>query len=296
MINFRLMRHLWLFLAVAEEEHFGRAARRLGMTQPPLTEHIQTLEHALKIKLFERSRRGAKLTPEGLAILPAVRKFAAQMEQLERTVTEVRNGQTGVLTIGAITVAMLDVLPPLLEKLKTTHPRVTVAIKEIDSGEAVDALQTGDIDLAFVRHEGQSGKGIRVLPLNEEPLGVALHRSHPLAAQDTVALPALADEDFVMFSRQLNPAYFDALIACCQANGFSPRILHEVRALTSQVAFVGCGQGVALVPLAMAQVAPERVVVRPLQGQMTLADTVMLWCEARPNALVDAVVALASLP
>ena len=133
-----------------------------------------------------------------------------------------------------------------------------------------------------------------MLPLNEEPLDITLHRSHPLAEQDTVALAALADEDFVMFSRQLNPTYFDALIACCQANGFSPRILHEVRALTSQVAFVGCGQGVALVPLAMAQVAPERVVVRPLQGQMTVANTVMVWQEDRPNALVEAIVALAA--
>lgn len=79
MINFRLLRHLWLFLAVAEEQHFGRAARRLGMSQPPLTEQIQVLEQALKAKLFERSRRGAQLTPFGQAILPAVRKFAEQM-------------------------------------------------------------------------------------------------------------------------------------------------------------------------------------------------------------------------
>ena len=83
MINFRLIRHLWLFLAVAEEQHFGRAAKRLGMSQPPLTDQIQTLEQALKVKLFERSRRGTKLTPAGAAILPAVRKFSEQLERLE---------------------------------------------------------------------------------------------------------------------------------------------------------------------------------------------------------------------
>jgi DNA-binding transcriptional LysR family regulator len=88
MINFRLIRHLWLFLAVAEEQHFGRAAKRLGMSQPPLTDQIQTLEQVLKVKLFERSRRGTKLTPAGAAILPAIRKFSEQLERLELAVRE----------------------------------------------------------------------------------------------------------------------------------------------------------------------------------------------------------------
>jgi molybdenum-dependent DNA-binding transcriptional regulator ModE len=94
MINFRLIRHLWLFLAVAEEQHFGRAARRLDMSQPPLTEQIQALEQALKVQLFERSRRGAQLTPVGAAILPAVRKFADQLERLELAVREAVAGKS----------------------------------------------------------------------------------------------------------------------------------------------------------------------------------------------------------
>jgi DNA-binding transcriptional LysR family regulator len=93
MINFRLMRHLWLFLAVAEEQHFGRAAKRLGMSQPPLSEQIQVLEQALKVRLFERTRKGAQLTAVGRAVLPAVRRFATQMEQLERAVREATAGQ-----------------------------------------------------------------------------------------------------------------------------------------------------------------------------------------------------------
>ena len=133
MINFRLVRHLWLFLAVAEEQHFGRAAKRLGMSQPPLTEQIQVLEAVLKAKLFVRSRRGAQLTPLGAAILPAVRKFADQLQQLELAVREAASGQSGVLTIGAITSAMLEVLPRFLEKLRAAHPTLTLAVREIDS-------------------------------------------------------------------------------------------------------------------------------------------------------------------
>lgn len=151
MINFRLIRHLWLFLAVAEEQNFGRAAKRLGMSQPPLSEQIQVLEQALKVKLFERSRRGAKLTPVGAAILPAVRKFAEQLERLELAVEEALGGQSGMLTIGAISTAMFDVLPGLIEQLKEAYPHLTVSVREIDSVEAVPALEAGDIDLAFAR-------------------------------------------------------------------------------------------------------------------------------------------------
>src|SRR6185369_4064383 len=155
MINFRLVRHLWLFLTVAEEKHFGRAAKRLGMSQPPLTEQIQVLEQSLKVKLFERSRRGAQLTPVGAAILPAVQKFADQLERLELAVREAAAGHSGLLTIGAITSAMLEVLPPIVDKLKSDYPQLTISIKEIDSVEAIPALQAGDIDLAFARLEGE---------------------------------------------------------------------------------------------------------------------------------------------
>jgi DNA-binding transcriptional LysR family regulator len=291
MINFRLIRHLWLFLAVAEEQHFGRAAKRLGMTQPPLTEQIQVLEQALKVRLFDRSRRGAQLTPAGRAILPAVRTFADQLERLELAVREACRGQRGVLTIGAIATAMLDVLPPLIEWLKAGYPALTVSVREIDSGEAAAALAAGEIDLAFVRLEGELGRDLRVLPLREERLAVALPSRHPLAALAAVPLIRLSDEDFVMFSRRLNPVSFDTLLACCRASGFAPRILHEARTVASQVAFVACGQGVALVPLPLERLAPENVVVRPLVGDATVVTTALVWDGARAGPLVEAVVA-----
>jgi DNA-binding transcriptional LysR family regulator len=287
MINFRLTRHLWLFMAVAEEQNFGRAAKRLGMSQPPLSEQIQTLEAALKVKLFDRSRRGAHLTAAGAAILPAVRKFVEQMQQLELAVREAAAGQTGVLTIGAINSAMVDLLPPVLERLRARHPDVTVAVREIDSVEAVPMLRSGDIDLAFARLGGPGHEGIATVSLVEERLGVALPKVHSLAGKPRVRLASLADEDFVMFYRQVSPDYFDGLTAACKAAGFSPRILHEVRSVASQVAFVGCGQGIALVPAAFRKLAPDNVVVRPLQENITVVTMAMAWNEARPNVLVD---------
>jgi len=291
MINFRLIRHLWLFLAVAEEQHFGRAAKRLGMSQPPLTDQIQTLEQSLKVKLFERSRRGTRLTPAGAAILPAVKKFAEQLERLELAVREAATGQRSMLTVGAITSAMVDVLPSLIEKMKAAHPDVTVAMREIDSVDAVPLLQSGDIDLAFARLEGDLGSGIMSIPLREDRLAVALPREHPLSARSRIRLAALAAEDFVMFYRRVSPGYFDSLVTACRNAGFSPRIVHEVNSVASQIAFVGCGQGVSLIPASMKRLAPETVVVRPLTEKLSVVTTAVAWNTARVNPTVETAIA-----
>ncbi|MDQ0123599.1 DNA-binding transcriptional LysR family regulator [Pseudomonas lini] len=287
MINFRLIRHLWLFLAVAEEQNFGRAAKRLGMSQPPLSEQIQVLEQALKVKLFDRSRRGAQLTPVGAAILPAVRKFADQLERLELAVEEAVAGQSGMLTIGAISTAMFDVLPGLIEQLKSDYPHLTVSVREIDSVEAVPALEAGDIDLAFARLDGDLGASIKSLPLTQDRLVVALPSDHPLAARTRISLSSLATEPLVMFSRKVSPVYFDNLIATCRASGFSPRVLHEVRSVASQIAFVSCGQGIALVPASLKKLAPDNVVFRALSQKLNVVTTAVAWNADRPNPLVE---------
>lgn len=287
MINFRLVRYLWLFLAVAEEQNFGRAAKRLGMSQPPLTEQIQVLEQALKVKLFVRSRRGTQLTPVGQAILPAVRKFVEQMASLEMAVREAATGQLGMVMIGAISTAMLEVLPSILERLRLEQPNVTFSVREIDSADAVPALQRGDIDLAFARLEGDLGEHVETLPLARDRLAVAVPASHPLARSSRVKLSRLADEAFVMFARHVSPVYFDNVIAACLAQGFSPRILHEVASVATQIAFVGCGQGIALVPSALKRWAPENVVVRPLAEAVDVVTTAVAWSRTGLNPAVS---------
>jgi len=289
-INFRLIRHLWLFLAVAEDQNFSRAAKRLGMSQPPLTEQIQALEQSLRVQLFTRSRRGAQLTAAGAAILPAVRKFADQLERLELAVHEAVAGHAGVVTIGAITSAMIDVLPPLIERFKLHHPLITVSVREIDSAQAIPALESGDIDIAFARLEGNLGRHIQSLPLSEDRLAVALPNDHPLAAKESIPLQALADETLVMASRDVSPVYFDYLVGQCKASGFAPRIVHQVRSVSSQVAFVSCGQGIALVPMSMGKLAPANVLVRPLQPEVTVVITAMAWHSEHKNPLVEAMI------
>jgi DNA-binding transcriptional LysR family regulator len=290
-IDFRLIRQLWMFLAVAEEQHFGRAAARLSMSQPPLTEQIKVLEHSLRLQLFERSRKGTRLSPAGAAILPAVRQFALQVEQLERVVREVAAGQSAVMHVGAVTSAMLESVPPLLEHLRQTYPRLTVFVREIDSVEAVPALEAGELDLAFVRLDGEVGQGIATLALQEDRLAVAMARDHALADQARVRLKSLAAEQLVMPSRSVSPVYFDMLINACRSHGFVPHVLHEVRSLTAQIAYVGCGQGVALVPSSIRKLAPDSVVLRPLHEKITVVTAAAAWNTRRHHPMVEAAVA-----
>lgn len=291
-IDFRLVRQLWMFLAVAEEEHFGRAASRLGMSQPPLTEQIKVLEQSLKLQLFDRSRRGTKLSAAGAAILPAVRRFADQVGQLETVIREVAAGQSGVLHVGAITSAMLDTVPPLLDELRASHANLTVFVKEIDSVEAIPGLEAGELDLAFVRLEGELASGIATMPLTEDRLAVALPKEHPLARLPRVRLKSLEAEHLVMSSRQVSPVYFDMLVAVCRSHGFAPRVLHEVRSVASQIAYVSCGQGLALVPSSMRKLAPDNVVVRPLKERVNVVTAALAWNKNRFHPMVELVVSM----
>lgn len=196
---------------------------------------------------------------------------------------EAATGQTGVLTIGAISSAMVEVLPRFLEKLRGLQPRMTISVREIDSAEAVPALASGEVDLAFARLQGDLGAAITTMTLSNDRLVVALPASHRLAGNARVKLSALADEEFVMFARRVSPVYFDSIIAVCRERGFSPRILHDVRSVVAQIAFVGCGQGIALVPSGLKRFAPENVVFKALTEKVEVVTMAAAWREDRTN-------------
>lgn len=276
-----------MFLAVAEEGHFGRAAQRLGMTQPPLSEHIKTLETALGVTLFDRSRRGTKLTAAGTALLPAVKRFADQAIELERTVRELAAGQSGVLTVGAITSAMSEVIPPWLRLLQERIPELSVSIQEIDSAEAAPGLLSGALDLAFFRLDGAPGPGLESFPVTYDKLRIAAPADHPLTKLAKVPLSRLAGTPLVMSSRSVSPVYFDSIVAGCRRHGLNPRILHEVRSIASQLAYVSCGQGLALVPGSLARLAPENVAIVPLAEDISIVTTAVAWPTERYAPMTD---------
>lgn len=293
MINFRLVKHLYLFAVVAEERHFRRAAERLGMSQPPLSEQIQALEASLRVKLFERSSRGVQLTAEGAAILPAAQRLIAHMEKLDVSVKEAIAGKGQVLTIGAITSAMTDPLPTIIADVKVALPDVKLAVTEVDSADAIEALESGTIDLALVRIEGDVGAAIRSRPLLRDRLAVAVPAWHPLAKRKAVRIRELADQDFVMFPRSVSPSFFDGIIAACHEHGFTPRLLHEARSLASQVAMVGCSQGIALVPSGLKSLASEAVSVKPLHEVIEVVTIALAWNASNADPTLGKVIEVA---
>lgn len=289
-IDFRTIRQLWMFLAVAEEQHFGRAAARLNMSQPPLTEQIKQLESALDLQLFIRSRRGTTLSPSGSAILPAVKQFAEQIARLERVVREVAAGQSDVMHIGAITSAMFYTVPALLDDLRRRHPNRTLIVKQIGNAEAFPKLLAGEIDLAFLRPEGKAVRGISMETLTEERVEVAMPKDHPLARLPRVRVRSIADEPLVVSSRETSPAYFDTLMSLCRSHGFVPRIAHETTSVMSKMAYVNCGQGIALVSASDARLAPPNVVVRPLKERVMVDTAALAWRTDRHHPMVEATV------
>lgn len=197
------------------------------------------------------------------------------MASLESTVQEVVNGQTAVLQIGTITSAMSVTVPPLLDKLEKLHPKLTVHVKEMDSVEAIPTMEVGEFDIAFVRLDDETKSGIETISLAKDRLAVALLRDHKLNRNSHISITVLESEQVVMSSRKVSPAYLDMLISQCRKYGFSPRTLHKVRSIASQIAYVSLEQGVAMVPQSIAELAPDNVVVKSLTENIMVITSSM---------------------
>lgn len=293
MIDFRLLRHFWYFLAVAEERHFGKAANRLGMSQPPLSQQIQVLEQMLGVKLFERSVHGAKLTPQGLELLVPVQRFMEHADRLQSTVLETRDGRSESITIGAINSALFDIVPSLRRIAQKRFPRLSISLKEMDSASALTAVQNGEIEIALARFDPLVGP-LKMQPIQHDHLVVVLPFEHRLTKRDRIALDDLADEGLVLFPRWVSPSYFDHIVAACRKAGFSPRVQYEVSSVVSQIAFVGCGMAVGLVPSRSMRFGGGDVVFRSLVEAIEVVTIAAVWNPAQGKEKVPLLIDIAA--
>jgi DNA-binding transcriptional LysR family regulator len=289
MINFRLLRHLWSFVAVAEERHFGRAARRLGMSQPPLSQQVQLLERTLGVKLFERSHDGARLTREGVQILAPVRSFLDHASRLEATVMDVRHGRGVGIAFGAVNSAIFDVMPHVLNTARREFPALSLSLAEMDSAQALAAVRNGEIDLAFARFDHQISP-LEVRPITTDHLVAALPAGHRLVNQAQVALSELTNEDLVLFPRRISPHYFDIIVTACRNAGFSPRVQYEIGSVVSQIGFVGCGFAVGLVPSRSMRFGGSSVIFRPLVETINVVTIAAVWDPSLKNEFIPRLV------
>lgn len=280
-MDFRLVRRLGHFLAVVEEGHFGRAAQRLGMSQPPLTVQIQALEHELGVKLLERTRKGASPTREGEALLPLARRLAEDAGALEALARELRTGRHTPISIACVTSGLFDHLPPLMRAMRAMNAEAAIAVRELDTADALEALLRGEVDVALVRLD-RDRPPIRVRPLGQDHLMVALPEGHRLLARGRpIRLAALKDEPLLMLPRAISPAYHDTLIEACRAAGFEPRAAREVGSAMAQLGFVASGLGLALVSSGMACIRPPGVAFRAVEGPLRSVGVSLAWNEAR---------------
>ncbi len=291
-MDLSLIKRFTHFLAVVEEGNFGRAAARLGMSQPPLTAQIQLLERALGVKLLERSRQGTRPTWEGEVLLPAVRRLEEAARAVEALAREVRLGKRELVTIGCITSAMFETVPPIMRAVQQRLPDTTVSVRELDTNDAIEALRRGEVDLAFARLD-RDRFPIRVAFLAPDRLIAALPEADSLAATASVDLADLEHRSLVMLPRAISPAYYDGLVNACRKAGFAPVAAREVHSAMAQLALVASGLGVALVSSGMACLAPPGVAFRPLRVPMAAVGVSIAWNSERESAITKAIVAIA---
>jgi DNA-binding transcriptional LysR family regulator len=265
------LRHLRYFLAVAEERHFGRAAARLHIAQPPLSQQIRQLETELGVRLLDRNTRRVELTEAGAAYLERIRAVLAAVDEAGEVARRVAAGLEGRLSVGCVGSATYSLLPAVARRLREELPGVEVAFRgEMLGAQQVAALQRRDIDLALLRPPVDD-PGILVRVLRSDALIVVLPDGHPLAARDRLSVADLREEDFVVHAIR-DSAMHGTVRRLCERAGFEPRIRHEVVETSTLVTFVAAGLGVAIVPEPVAELGVPGATYRPLAEQDARID------------------------
>ncbi|TWF79449.1 LysR family transcriptional regulator [Pseudonocardia hierapolitana] len=281
------LRHLRSFLAVADELHFSRAARRLHMAQSPLSQQIQRLEREIGVPLFRRNRRKVELTDAGLAMLDHARRAIDHAEQAAGAARAAGTGRAGRLGIGFLATAALALLPAVLPTFRRAAPDAELRLTEAGSQDLLRALHRGELDVAFTRPPAPTAE-LTAAVVWREPVIAVLPAGHPLCAAPDVRLADLHGEDFVTFPRWSAPEFYDHLVAACHAAGFAPRIVQEALAMPTVVGLVAAGLGVALVPAGMRHLALPGVAHRQLRGDPAHAEIAMVHLAGNDRPLLSA--------
>jgi DNA-binding transcriptional LysR family regulator len=272
------LRQLRYFVAVAEELHFGRAARRVLVAQPALSQQIRQLERELGVTLLARTKRRVALTDPGRAFLAEARRTLAAAEAAARAARRAAAGETGRLRVGYVDLATWLVLPRILRAYRERYPDVDLTLTELHRQPQREALARGDLDVGFfsLRAADTEFRGEQVAL---DPLMAALPEGHALAARPDVPLVALAAEPWVLFPRELKTQFGELILVSCAAAGFVPRVVQEASQLHTLASLVSAGIGVTLLPASTARAPRAGVVFRPLAGEVPVLPLHVVWRE-----------------
>jgi len=287
------LRHLRYFVTLAEELHFGRAAERLHIAQPPLSQQIQQLERELGFQLFHRTKRTVKLTEAGQVFREESQRILTQLEQAIQRGNQVSRGEVGQLVIGFVASTAYNVLPEVLQAFRAAVPGVTLQLQELTTEQQLQWLKEGRIDVGFLRPpivEDSFSSEI----IFEEPLVLTLPISHRLALAEKVSLREVAGEPFILFPRAQAPGLYDQIISLCQQADFSPIVAQEAIQMQTIVSLVAAEMGVALVPASLQNLQRTGVVYKALEELSPKVAIAMLWRRNETSPATQRFLAIAS--
>ncbi|WP_210493237.1 LysR substrate-binding domain-containing protein [Patulibacter sp. SYSU D01012] len=287
------LRHLRYFVAVAEELHFGRAAARLHMAQPPLSQAIRRLEDAVGVPLLARTSRSVRLTPAGAAFLDRARRTLRAVEEDVEEARSIGRGATGRLNVGFVGSAMLTTLPGVLGRYVAAYPGVRLRLHESFTSRVVAGMRSGEVDAGIVR-DAEPVDGLEPTPVLTEPFVAVLPRDHPAADADALSVGALADTPFVLPPRAAGARAFEKPLALCEEHGFRPRVAHEATHWLTILRLVGAGLGVSLAPACVRHVATPEVACVALEDASVLSELTLLRRAGEDRPMVHAFAAIAT--
>lgn len=274
------LRQLRYFIAVAEEMHFGRAAERLHMAQPPLSQQIKKLEEDLGVRLLDRNRRRVELTREGIQFLSVARNTLEVLETGADQVRRISRGEIGKLRIGFISSAAQSQFPEAVAEFRKQHPGIVLDIKDVHSQDVIDAVRDGHLDAGVIQSRAEEGyNSLEWLSFLLEPYMLAVREDHALACNGRVDVRALDRQPLIMLPREHYPATWETLTSLFDSANIRPRIVQEVDPHLTRLALVAAGMGVSFVPARMERVCPPsvRLVSMHWKERRPMSELRLIW-------------------
>ena len=280
------LNRLRYFVTIAQELHFGRAARKLGISQPPLSLHIKALEQQVGSALFIRANRQVTLTAAGRMLLTQAMQLLDHAQRVDDIMQGVGTGELGEMFIGCVPSAMYDVLPRILAPYRARYPNVHVVLKEGHTMDVMNAVQEGQLDVGLV-WRSMAGPSLGIQPILSEKFAALVPIHHPLARRKTLSLDLLAAQPLILPPRKISPYHYDHIISAFAKLGLNPRIEYEVPTILSQIGFVASGFGIAISPSFAKRFMTDQIALIPIAEEMPSVILSLVWNEARSSPVVD---------
>jgi DNA-binding transcriptional LysR family regulator len=265
------LRHLRYLVAVAEELHFGRAAIRLNISQPPLSQQIRQLEEELGVQLFRRTKREVEITEAGKRVIGEAYQVLGRISHFAKVAAQAGSGEIGHLSVG-VAGGLNEVLVRALHELARKYPGVHIELRYMNTGDQVDALREGRIDVAFL-YLPVKESGLALEVIKKESLWLALPKENPLARRRSIPISLIANQPMIFFPRRVTPGLHDVITSMCRSAGFSLHVIHETDSIVGALTLVSAGLGIAFSTPSVRRFWPD-IVFRPIEGAPDIEQAV----------------------